>query len=103
MKKSLLNRRKFLAGTSLGLLSAASVPLYSAESKRKEHSSLEARSKRVSFVDARVINHSNFLTRQLASPKKVSADPVISPAGAAGTVLPSDEGGFVMWYSTTLR
>ncbi|MDF1744223.1 MAG: hypothetical protein P1V19_11070 [Gimesia sp.] len=101
MKSSPVSRRNFLAGTSLGLLGAAGVPLQSAESKQYEPSSIDTRANRVSLVDARWISHSNFLTRQLAQPQRVSAEPVITPAGAAGTILPADDGGFVMWYSTT--
>jgi len=83
------------------MLSAASLPLQGADSIPTESSLVEARSNRVSFVDARTVSHCNYLTRQLAQPQRVSLDPVVSPAGAAGTVLPDDDGGFVMWYSTT--
>lgn len=101
MKIPHLNRRNFLAGTTLGLLNAASFPAQGADSKNKVATSTAIPSNRVAFVDARSISHSNFLTRKLAQPQRVSSEPVIAPAGAAGTILPSDDGGFVMWYSTT--
>ncbi len=95
-----MNRRHFLACSGGSLLGASSHSLYGDEAKGGAQSFESAALKRVALIDARWVDHSYFLTRQLARPQRVSANPVIAPAGAASTILPADEGGFVMWYST---
>ncbi|MBT7842064.1 MAG: hypothetical protein HN742_09335 [Lentisphaerae bacterium] len=53
----------------------------------------------VDFIDGRWIAHSYFLERTVARPPRVSPEPVIVPAGAHGSVVPTAD-GLAMWYST---
>jgi len=51
------------------------------------------------FVDGRWVAHSYFLTREVAQPERVSAEPLIAPASSPSTIIPTAEGG-AMWYSS---
>ncbi len=99
------NRRSFLVGATGGILTAASYQhtILGAEQpdegSRPNHSP-NPRADRASLIDARWVHHSHFLTRQLTQPGRVSTEPVLAPAGAASTIHPADDGGFIMWYST---
>ncbi len=96
------NRRKFLTGAGVGVLGAVSrpIPAYSAGPLSASSSSGASHPNRISLIDERWIHHTYALTRKLTQPERVSVDPVLAPAGAAGSIHPLDDGGYAMWYST---
>ena len=89
-----MSRREFIGTSALGAAASASSRQAGAVAPAAGRDMAG-----VDFIDGRWVTHAYFLDRKVAQPQRVSAEPVIAPAGAHSSVSPID-GGLAMWYST---